>query len=164
MFVETEHCKIKTCNNREIKNHIDKLAEQNFDLPTIKLNPGQRKEDFLPAIEKLVLSLTLAETSEDDSLFEIQIEEESAGYIRLVNVSTNCPEIGVALLPKFQGKGYAYEALSAFLEECDYPTIIWRANPNNVASSKLAKKLGATLDAMATESVGGIIETYILRK
>ncbi len=168
MEIRTERCLIKESNNKDLKKNIDERAETFFELPSIKLKPGQKKEDFLSAIGKLVESLQAAETSTDELVFEIIIDDETAGYIRLVSVSTSSPEIQVAFLPEYQGSGYAYESLSALIptlfENYNYKTIIWRANPRNIASCKLAKKLSATLDATATEGVGGIIEIYILRK
>ena len=159
MYIKTENCEIKTCNNKQLKSDIDRLAEKNFDLPTIKLKPGQSKDDFLPAIEELIESLKSSEEATEDEMFEVTVDDKTAGYIRLVE-----GELQVAFLPEYQGKGYAYETLSAFLNDYDFQALIWRANPNNKASIRLINKLGGTLDKKATESVGGIIETYTLKK
>lgn len=59
-------------------------------------------------------------------------------------------EIGWYVYPEAEGKGYAFEAASAY---CDWakeirklPTLVSYIDANNIRSIRLAERLGATLD------------------
>lgn len=58
-----------------------------------------------------------------------------------------CIEVGWMLLPEFQGKGYALEGAAAAMDfaffELGEPRVIHTIRPANVASQKLALKLGS---------------------
>jgi RimJ/RimL family protein N-acetyltransferase len=58
-----------------------------------------------------------------------------------------CIEVGWMLLPEFQGKGYALEGAAAALDfvffDLKEPRVIHTIRPANVASRKLAEKLGS---------------------
>lgn len=56
------------------------------------------------------------------------------------------PEAGWAMLPQYQGRGLAHEALSAVLDWADQtiPHTVCMINPDNAPSLKLAGKLGYT--------------------
>jgi RimJ/RimL family protein N-acetyltransferase len=55
-------------------------------------------------------------------------------------------DLGFALLPEYEGKGYAYEAASRILraafEDFHLPEMLAIASPQNTASLRLLKKLG----------------------
>lgn len=59
---------------------------------------------------------------------------------------TPCPDIGYALLPKYQGYGYAYEASHALIDYVkqtyDFPKIGGMVQPENSISVHILKKLG----------------------
>jgi RimJ/RimL family protein N-acetyltransferase len=59
-------------------------------------------------------------------------------------------DIGFALLPKFRGKGYAYESASAVMEygkrTFGLNRIVAIASPDNYASAKLLEKLGFSFE------------------
>ena len=62
------------------------------------------------------------------------------------------PEAGWAMLPQYQGRGLAHEALSAILEWADQtmPRTVCMIDPDNAPSLKLAAKLGYTEYARTT--------------
>ena len=157
---------IKRTYDRSLKEIVDESVPQ-FPLPSVKLKEGERAEDFMPAIEALFESLTRAEESDDDEIYGIFDDGAPVGYVRLVRDASEFPELQIALLPDFQSRGIGFEVLSKLLPKLfdakKSDAFLWRANKNNVASIALAKKLGGELDALATESVGGIVETYLLK-
>lgn len=63
-----------------------------------------------------------------------------------MKINPKMPEVDIAVLEEYQRKGYAFEAVGILLEyvleketvEC----IIWNAFASNIASCKLAEKLG----------------------
>lgn len=59
-----------------------------------------------------------------------------------------CVEVGWMLLPEFQGKGYALEGAIAAMDfallDLGEPRVIHTIRPSNIASQKLAAKLGST--------------------
>ncbi len=168
MKIKTERCEIIKSNNRELKKSIDTKADKPFELPSVKLSAGQNVEDYMPAIKALFAHLMKMESSIDDMIFEIKVADQLAGYVRLVNIFGDKPELQVALLPMYWGQGYASEVLEVTIpylfEEFGFEEMIWHVNPNNKASVKLALKLGAFFDEESTKAVGSIIETYIFKK
>ncbi|MGB3336757.1 MAG: GNAT family N-acetyltransferase [Devosia sp.] len=62
------------------------------------------------------------------------------------------PEAGWAMLPQYQGRGLAHEALSAVLTWVDrtMPRTVCMIDPSNTSSLKLAAKLGYTEYARTT--------------
>lgn len=155
---------LKKCADRSFKNRVDTEADKPFQLPAVKLSDGKKAEDYMPAIKALFASLMEAEESTDDQLYSICFSGLDIGYVRLVGISTKTPEIQIALLPDFWGRGIALDvmnyALPKFREEYNPDYFIWHANANNKASTNLAINVGGALDEEATEAVGGIVETY----
>jgi RimJ/RimL family protein N-acetyltransferase len=68
-------------------------------------------------------------------------------------------DIGFALLPKFRGKGYAYESASAVMaygkRTFGLNRIVAIVSPNNYASVKLLEKLGFSFEKMVKFSDDG---------
>jgi RimJ/RimL family protein N-acetyltransferase len=68
-------------------------------------------------------------------------------------------DVGFALLPKFRGKGYAYESASAVMEygkrTLGLNRIAAIASPDNYASAKLLEKLGFSFERMVKLSDDG---------
>jgi GNAT superfamily N-acetyltransferase len=67
-------------------------------------------------------------------------------YRRLIEPALDAPELGWGVAPRFQGRGMAFEALSAALAWCDEtlnaPRTVCMISPDNVASHVLAAKAG----------------------
>lgn len=62
------------------------------------------------------------------------------------------PDIGYALLSRYQGKGYIKEACQAVLSFYpQYKSILALTNPDNLASQAILLKLGFELDKKLTE-------------
>lgn len=67
-------------------------------------------------------------------------------YRRILEPALDAPELGWGLAPRFQGKGMAFEALSAALAWCDEALNARRTvcmiSPDNAASHALARRAG----------------------
>lgn len=67
-------------------------------------------------------------------------------YRRDMTPPFDAPELGWGLAPRFQGQGMAHEAVSAALAWCDEtlnaPRTLCMISPANIASLKLAERLG----------------------
>jgi len=72
------------------------------------------------------------------------------------------PDLGYALLPEFEGNGYAFEASEAWLSYQKQPNTATLAicQANNLASIKLLKKLQFSLDEIF-EKEGHVMHRYI---
>lgn len=75
-------------------------------------------------------------------------------YRRLMEPPFDAPELGWGVGPRFQGKGVAFEALSAALAWCDdslnAPRTVCMISPDNAPSQALAKRAGYTAYAETT--------------
>ncbi|MFA4892093.1 GNAT family N-acetyltransferase [Brevundimonas sp.] len=67
-------------------------------------------------------------------------------YHRILTPAFDAPELGWGVAPRFQGKGVAFEALSAALAWCDEalnaPRTVCMISPDNAPSHALAKRAG----------------------
>jgi len=67
-------------------------------------------------------------------------------YRRIMNPAFDAPELGWGVAPRFQGKGLAFEALSASLAWCDEtlntPRTVCMISPDNAPSHALAARVG----------------------
>ncbi|MDI1325791.1 MAG: GNAT family N-acetyltransferase [Brevundimonas sp.] len=67
-------------------------------------------------------------------------------YRRIMSPAFDAPELGWGVAPRFQGKGVAFEALSAALAWCDEalnaPRTVCMISPDNAPSHALAKRAG----------------------
>jgi [ribosomal protein S5]-alanine N-acetyltransferase len=61
-------------------------------------------------------------------------------------------DVGFAFLPKFRGKGYAYESASAVMtyeqRTLSFNRIVAITKPDNYDSTKLLEKLGMSFECM----------------
>lgn len=81
------------------------------------------------------------------SLVSTRADDKPIGLCGLLKRPTlQMPDIGFALLPGFDGKGYAYEIASALLartkSKWNIPKICAIVMPTNLSSIKLIEKLG----------------------
>lgn len=115
---------IEFIGNRGIKTVAD--AEAYIENP---LNTGYEKDGF--GLYKMVLKQ----------------EQKPIGMCGLIN-RPNLPhvDIGFAILPEYEGKGYTYEAAKATMEyghsELGLEVIWGITGPTNIKSQKLLEKLG----------------------
>lgn len=67
-------------------------------------------------------------------------------YRRIIEPAMDVPELGWGVAPRFQGKGMAFEALSAALAWCDEalnaPRTVCMISPDNAPSHALARRAG----------------------
>lgn len=81
------------------------------------------------------------------NIFELKTEKKAIGIITFLNRDElDFPDIGFALLPAYQKKGYTFEATKKYLDEviklAIYQNIIGITLPNNQKSIQLLQKLG----------------------
>lgn len=81
------------------------------------------------------------------SLVELKADGMPIGMCGLLKrAELEHPDVGYAFLPEFCGKGYAYEALCATLNDAvlthALPTILAVTLPDNISSNALLKKAG----------------------
>jgi RimJ/RimL family protein N-acetyltransferase len=75
------------------------------------------------------------------------------------------PDIGFALLPEYEGKGYAFEASKAWLayQQKTHKTVLAICQANNLASIKLLQKLNFMQEAVF-EKEGKAMHRYYLNQ
>ena len=75
------------------------------------------------------------------------------------------PDIGFALLPEYEGKGYAFEASQAWLayQQKTHRTVLAICQANNLASIKLLQKLNFTQEEVF-EKDGKTMHRYSLNQ
>lgn len=91
--------------------------------------------------------------------YGIKYDESIVGHISLMHLNdSQSPEIGYWIAKEYSGKGIttlAARALTDFgINELGLDTIIIRADPNNIASNKIAEKIGYIFEGQVED------ETY----
>lgn len=85
-------------------------------------------------------------SSRERYLMAERISLQGCGYIELNDENPKMPDVEIAVLEEYQRKGYAFEAakilLKYILEKETVECIIWNAFESNIASRRLAEKLG----------------------
>lgn len=124
-----------------LKLYNDPLFIQNIgdrNIRTIEDAKMYIKNRFLPQIE---------EKGYGNCTIVLKETQEKIGGVGIFHrPSFKVPDIGFSLLPKFQGKGFAYEAASALLEnakdEFNIQSISALTSKENKASQNLIERLG----------------------
>lgn len=87
----------------------------------------------------------------DGDIRYLVVEKESGqecGYIELDYSDQDMPQVNIAILEKYRGNGYGFEAARLACENAlkneGVKCIIWKAFRSNRASCKIAEKLGGT--------------------
>lgn len=75
-----------------------------------------------------------------------KVSLQGVGFIELDYSNAEMPEVDIAILEEYQGKGYAFEAskilfVNVFKNE-SVECIVWNAFRSNKASCRIAEKLG----------------------
>lgn len=85
-------------------------------------------------------------SSKDRYLIVEKTSLQGCGYIDLNCENLEMPEVDIAVLGEYQRKGYAFEAVKILLkyvwEKETVECILWNTFASNIASCKLAEKLG----------------------
>ena len=98
---------------------------------------------------RTILQGFLNEMANEEALLCSLLSKDDAfiGSVEIHGLTENCPELGIWVIESEQGKGYAYEALNAFL---NYVRLKYRktkfyyeADVRNVGSIKLLHKFDA---------------------
>lgn len=102
------------------------------------------------------------------SVIEVKPSLEPAGIVSFIfREEYEFPDLGFALLPRFEKKGYAEEASSGYLKEIFleglYPKVIAITKPENHKSVRLLEKLGFVYEATETKG-DGVLSVYSIRR
>ena len=99
-----------------------------------------------------IRSIIWEERYKTDCIMFAIVENSSGktiGFCEIEHVSTEEPTIGITLSEGFRGRGYGYIASKLMIEEgwkiFDQPYFVWEVEEDNIASKKLAIKLGGIL-------------------
>ena len=119
--------------------------------------------------QKYILE-TLEERAKNNT-YTYGIEHESAiiGDISLRNLSDTekTPEIGYWIAPNYAGRGLTTKAVQALthlgLSTLNLPKIVIKANPNNIASNKVAEKSGYVQAGTAVDD-GELLNVWAIEK
>lgn len=91
------------------------------------------------------------------SVFELRETHQPIGVISFLHrANQQFPDIGYAMLPAFEKKGFAFEACSSYLNEIKKekiaPKVIAITLPSNKNSIRLIEKLGLKFETTFTEN------------
>ncbi len=144
--IQTERLLIRPINLGD-KNFIYSLVNTNGWLKYI----GDRNIKNIADAENYIQKI-LANKNYYYNVFEIKDTKESIGIITFLNRdSQEFPDIGFALLPQFEKKGYTFEASKKYLAELislnQYKKIIGITVPENYHSIKLLQRLGLEFES-----------------
>lgn len=84
--------------------------------------------------------------SKERYLIAEKVSLQGVGFIELDYSNSEMPEVDIAVLEEYQGKGYAFEAIRILFvylfENESIGCIVWNAFRSNKASCRIAEKLG----------------------
>ena len=96
-----------------------------------------------------IRSIIWDERYKSDCIMFAIVENSSGntiGFCEIEHISSAEPTIGITLAEVYRNKGYGYLAAKMMIEEgwkiFDHPYFIWEVEEDNIASKKLAIKLG----------------------
>ncbi len=129
------------------------------ELLDIMLRDVKAALDFTLMMERL-------STESDGEFYSAAVGDEEIGYAAFKRDEAGLQEIQIALLPRWQRRGYGYELLCTLLEAklADDPgsRFIYRVNHKNRVSIALVEKLGGRLQPAASEIEAVWFKTYLL--
>jgi [ribosomal protein S5]-alanine N-acetyltransferase len=149
--IETERLLIRPIN-QEDKNFIYSLVNMNGWIKFI----GDRNIKNIDDAENYIKKI-LDNKNYYYNVFEIKETKESIGIITFLNRDNQeFPDIGFAILPQFEKKGYTFEASKKYLIELirlnQFNKIIGLTVPENYKSIKLLQRLGLEFESNFTEN------------
>ncbi|MBQ4362864.1 MAG: GNAT family N-acetyltransferase [Oscillospiraceae bacterium] len=144
MYIETERLIIKDL----APDMAEDVFRNSLDEDIGRFVPDERyesKEDALAAIEFI---MSRYDSTEGPFVYAVFTKDthENTGYVQMVPVSSGEWEIGYHIAQKFTHKGYATEAVRAFIpvmtEKLDTDKIIGVCLSENAASKRVLLKCG----------------------
>lgn len=144
-ILETERLILQLVNIEDAEFILELYNSPNFikfigdrNLRTVKDAENYIKEKFLPHVDKYGFgSFVILRKSDRKKIGNVGI------YMR---DGLNAPDIGFSFLPKFEGKGFGFEASKKLMEfafsEFDLKKISAISTKENISSQKLIEKLG----------------------
>jgi len=144
LILETTHIKLRLLRPEDAK-FLCHLMNSPGWLANIGDRNIQHEEDALQLIEEKFIPGYA--TQKGPFVMELKESGQPMGTIGIhTREETPCPDIGYALLPIYQGYGYAYEASRTLMEHAklnwSFQKIGGMVQPENHISVHILKKLG----------------------
>ena len=110
----------------------------------------ERMPDFWEKPRQWIEDCVAGERSDKERyLIDEKVSLQGCGYIELNYENPEMPDVDIAILEEYRGKGYAFEAAQILIENVlkreSVECIIWNAFASNKASRRIAEKLGGVL-------------------
>ena len=151
MLIETDRCRIRHFEEKDLDSFIEYRNNKEWmQYQGFKNRTREEYAAFLLGKRDIIIGiqLALAEKESDTLIGDIYLKYDGEAYC-----------LGYSLHPKYSGKGYMTEALTALIKQLKFD-IHAGVLPENEASKKLLKRLGFTYSYF-DESEGE--EVYILK-
>ena len=143
MKIKTERLEIKEFNLEMVEAvHINSLDDDNR-----KFNPNEVFETIQDAQDTVEFLMSVYENGDGPLVYPIILSDGvNIGYVQAVPIYDDKWEVGYHIAKSYTGKGYATEALKAFLpfimEKLNIKEIIGICVIENIASIKVLEKVG----------------------
>ena len=143
MKIKTERLEIKEFNLEMVEAvHINSLDDDNR-----KFNPNEVFETIQDAQDTVEFLMSVYENGDGPLVYPIILSDGvNIGYVQAVPIYDDKWEVGYHIAKSYTGKGYATEALKAFLpfimEKLNIKEIIGICVIENIASIKVLEKGG----------------------
>ncbi len=138
--IKTKRLSLHPFEYKDKHNMIDILT--NEEVGKTFMVPVFEKEEQKTLLFESYLKLS---NSTERFVYGIYLKENLIGFINDVGVENGEVEIGCVISPKFKGKGYATEVVTAVISEvfsCGYSTVLAGAFEGNFASIRVMQKCG----------------------
>ena len=143
MKIKTEILEIKEFNLEMVEDvHINSLDDDNR-----KFNPNEVFETIQDAQDTVEFLMSVYENGDGPLVYPIILSDGvNIGYVQAVPIYDDKWEVGYHIAKSYTGKGYATEALKAFLpiimEKLNIKEILGICVIENIASIKVLEKAG----------------------
>ena len=167
--IETPRLLLRKVREKDKQDMFELVADEQSCLDDGGYHAFTEMDDEFEALFRLFLKQTRYAVV-------LKEEDKAIGIINLMEVDRAVPtyEIGFSINPKYQRRGYAYEAVSALIpawfRQTDTQMFLAGHFPYNTASKNLIQKLGFTYEGRSRKAVNHAVygpidlEYYCLEK
>ena len=147
MYIKTERLEIKKFNLEMVEAvHINSLDDDNR-----KFNPNEVFETIQDAQDTVEFLMSVYENGDGPLVYPIILSDGvNIGYVQAVPIYDDKWEVGYHIAKSYTGKGYATEAVNAFLpvimKNLDISEMLGICVVENKASVKVMEKAGFVKD------------------
>lgn len=143
MYIKTERLEIKKFNLEMVEAvYINSLDDDNR-----KFNPNEVFETIQDAQDTVEFLMSVYENGDGPLVYPVLLTDgTNIGYVQAVPMDDDKWEVGYHIAQKYVGKGYATEAVKAFLpvvmKELNITEILGICVAENIPSIKVLEKAG----------------------